>query len=221
MGAGGTFAEIAATGPGVTTYTDPTIADSTRYCYRVRAFNAIAYSAYSNMACGASAHSLSLAVVKLGAGTGTVISTLSGIICGATCFGNYASGTAVTLTATPATGSTFTGWSGGCSGTGSCTVTLTAGTTLTATFDLSPVTLKVSRRGNHKGMVSSTPAGISCGVSCAASYPSATVVTLTATPAAGSMFAGWAGGGCNGLGSCSLTLTAETRVTATFRAAQP
>ena len=160
-GTAGTFAEIATTGPGVTTHTDPTIADSTTYCYRVRAFDAIAYSAYSNVACGASAHSFSLGVVKLGAGTGTVISTLSGIICGATCFGSYASGTAVTLTATPATGSTFTGWSGGgCSGTGPCTVTLTTGTTLTATFDPQPVILKVSRRGNHKGTVSSTPSSV-------------------------------------------------------------
>src|SRR5262249_26437640 len=77
----------------------------------------------------------SLTVSKAGTGSGTVTSTPSGITCGAMCSGNYASGTAVTLTASPATGSTFTGWGGGgCSGTGSCTVSLSAATTVTATF---------------------------------------------------------------------------------------
>src|SRR5262249_1433710 len=66
-------------------------------------------------------------------GSGTVTSTPTGITCGTTCLGNYSSGTAVTLTASPATGSTFTGWSGGgCSG--ACTGTLSAATTGTATF---------------------------------------------------------------------------------------
>jgi hypothetical protein len=46
----------------------------------------------------------------------------------------YSSGTSVTLTATPATGSTFAGWSGACSGTGTCTVTMDANKTVTATF---------------------------------------------------------------------------------------
>jgi beta-lactam-binding protein with PASTA domain len=40
----------------------------------------------------------------------------------------------VTLTATPATSSTFTGWSGACSGTGSCVVTTNSSTSVTATF---------------------------------------------------------------------------------------
>jgi hypothetical protein len=46
-----TFGEIETTGPGVTTYTDLTVADDTPYCYRVRAFDATAYSGYSNVAC--------------------------------------------------------------------------------------------------------------------------------------------------------------------------
>src|SRR6266852_884196 len=45
------FAEIARTGPGVTAYTDSSVAVGTTYCYRVRAFNAVAYSDYSNLAC--------------------------------------------------------------------------------------------------------------------------------------------------------------------------
>jgi phospholipase C len=51
------------------------------------------------------------------------------------CFGSFAYGTDVTLTATPSTGYTFTGWSGaGCSGTATCSVTVTANTSVTATF---------------------------------------------------------------------------------------
>ena len=57
-GSTGTFAEIATTGPAVTSYTDPTVADGTTYCYRVRAYNAADYSDYSNAACGATAQAV-------------------------------------------------------------------------------------------------------------------------------------------------------------------
>ena len=76
-----------------------------------------------------------LTVAKGGSGSGTVMSSPAGISCGPTCSASFADGAAVTLSATPATGSTFTGWSGGgCSGTSTCQVTLTASTSLTATF---------------------------------------------------------------------------------------
>src|SRR5207244_2774750 len=66
------------------------------------------------------------------------------------------------------------------------------------------------------GSVTSAPAGITCGTSCAASYASATAVTLTATPASGSIFSGWSGGDCSGTGSCTVIMSAATTVTATF-----
>src|SRR5207245_6577695 len=59
-------------------------------------------------------------------------------------------------------------------------------------------------------------AGISCGATCAASFPSGTAVTLTAAPAAGSTFTGWSGGGCAGTGTCTVTISAATTVTATL-----
>jgi len=134
-GTTGIFGEVSTTGPNVTAYTDLTVADATTYCYRVRAFNATAYSDYSNVACATVAQTFGLAVVKIGAGSGTVTSVPAGISCGTSCSGSYASGTAVTLTASPATGSTFAGWSGaGCSSTGTCTVTVSGTTTVTATF---------------------------------------------------------------------------------------
>ena len=64
--------------------------------------------------------------------------------------------------------------------------------------------------------MTSNPAGINCGATCSASYRNGTPVTLTATPRAGSTFTGWSGGGCSGTGTCVITLTADTTVTATF-----
>jgi Divergent InlB B-repeat domain len=72
---------------------------------------------------------------KNGTGSGSVSSAPAGISCGATCSALFDEGSSVTLTATPAANSTFTGWSGGgCSGTATCRVTVNADATVTATF---------------------------------------------------------------------------------------
>jgi hypothetical protein len=78
-----------------------------------------------------------LSVTKAGTGSGTVTSAPSGINCGSTCSANYSSGASVTLTATAASGSTFAGWSGACTGTGTCAVSMTAARSVTATFNTS------------------------------------------------------------------------------------
>src|SRR5207244_358761 len=71
-----------------------------------------------------------------------------------------------------------------------------------------PIQLTVTRAGT--GTVTSTPGGIDCGSSCAASFASGTSVLLTATPAAGWVFMGWSGGGCAGTGACAVTLPTAT-----------
>ncbi len=76
-------------------------------------------------------------VTKGGTGSGTVTSSTGGINCGSTCSASLASGTTVTLTATAASGSTFAGWSGACTGTGTCALSMTAARTATATFNTS------------------------------------------------------------------------------------
>jgi YVTN family beta-propeller protein len=77
--------------------------------------------------------------------------------------------------------------------------------------------LTVARGGSGIGTVTSNPAGINCGTSCLAQFPFGTVVTLTATSASGSFFAGWSGFGCGG----AVTMDANRTCTATFNSSAP
>jgi len=79
-----------------------------------------------------------LSVTLQGSGQGVVTSSPDGIACGADCSESYAPGTVVSLAATPSAGSSFAGWSGGCTGTGACTVTLAGGTWVRASFEGTP-----------------------------------------------------------------------------------
>jgi hypothetical protein len=136
-----------------------------------------------------------LTVVKAGTGSGTVTSSPTGINCGSDCSEAYNEGTDVILTATASASSTFTGWSGACSGTGQCSVTMDADKTVTATFNqqVQQYTLTVTKAGTGGGTVTGNPAGINCGDDCSETYDQGTSVTLTATPASGSTFEGWSG----------------------------
>jgi Calx-beta domain-containing protein/List-Bact-rpt repeat protein len=159
--------------------------------------------------------SYTLTATKSGTGGGTVTSSPAGISCGGDCSEVYNHGTAITLTAAAAGNSAFAGWSGGgCTGTATtCTVTLTAATTVNATFSLAP-TLTISKTGS--GTVTSDPAGISCGADCTENYLTGSSITLTAVAATGFTFTGWSGGGCSGTSTCVVTLNSSTTVTATF-----
>ena len=141
-----------------------------------------------------------ISIVKTGTGTGSVVSTPDGINCGATCKYTYAGGQQLTLTAAPAEGSKFAGWSGGgCSGTGQCLVTLNADTTVSALFvTSSQVVLRVSKSGKGTGTVTVVPAAdASCGSNCYVYELNpktlAKKVKLTAKPDVGVKFVGWTG----------------------------
>ncbi|TPW11010.1 MAG: hypothetical protein FD127_3459, partial [Acidimicrobiaceae bacterium] len=158
---------------------------------------------------------VTLTVNRLGTGGGVVASDPVGIFCGAACAATFDSGTVVTLTATPDATSSFAGWSGACTGTGACSVTMDAAKSVTATFITNQHPLTVTVAGSGGGTVTSTPAGIDCGATCTATYDQGTGVTLTATPDANSEFAGWSGA-CTGTGACTVTVDAAKTVTATF-----
>ena len=146
-------------------------------------------------------------------GSGGITSTPSGIDCGSTCSASYTLGTTLTLNAVPNTGHSFSGWSGNCSGTGSCPLTMDADKNAVATFEPIQNSLNVSIIGS--GTVTSTPSGIDCGSTCSAEYEYGTTVTLTAIPGSGQSFSGWSGA-CSGFGPCQVVLNATRDVTATF-----
>ena len=79
--------------------------------------------------------------------------------------------------------------------------------------------LTISKSGN--GSVASSPAGISCGSTCAADFQAGSKVTLTATPDAGATFTNW-GGACTGTApTCDVTVDAAVNVSATFSSVTP
>lgn len=79
----------------------------------------------------------SLNVSPAGSGTGLISSSPAGIICGNDCTEEYVEDTQVSLVANPTTeNSVFLGWSGACSGTGACKITVKANTSVTANFSL-------------------------------------------------------------------------------------
>jgi len=155
-------------------------------------------------------------------GSGTVTSSPTGVTCSSgTCTGTFPQGASVTLTATPATGNTFSGWAGACSGTSSCVVALsTSSAPVSAAFATSPPpssSLNVTMGGTGSGTVTSSPTGVSCSSgTCTGTFPQDSSVTLTATPATGNTFSGW-GGACSGTSSCVVVLSGSSKsVSAAF-----
>jgi uncharacterized repeat protein (TIGR02543 family) len=161
-----------------------------------------------------------LTINKTGTGSGTV----SGA-------GTYNYSSTAIVTATASTGSTFTGWSGDCSGTSSATtVTMTGAKTCAAKFTLNKYMVTVKSNGAGAGRIASTPAGISYtyigkNKSGKAAFNHGSKVILTAI--AGIRSATW-GGTCKSAGgaergngttkaSCTFSkLTAAKTVTVKF-----
>jgi hypothetical protein len=86
-----------------------------------------------------------LNVVLVGSGRGTVTFSQVGLTCPSTCAVAAAANGVYTGTASAATGSRFTGWSGACTGTGPCVVTLVDDATVTATFGALPPVPSIAR----------------------------------------------------------------------------
>ena len=169
-----------------------------------------------------------------GSGLGTINADQGGILCVSqggtttgTCSGTFVEGAVVTLSVSPAGQSIFRGWSGdACSGSTaiSCQVTMNGDRTVNARFE-APVTVSIRGTGEGRGIITSTPAGISCNLvgasgqgACTALFNEGTSISLSAAALSGNSFRGW-GGDCAGqVGTtCILPITGTQRnVTAQF-----
>ena len=133
-----------------------------------------------------------LTVSKPGSGAGTVTSSPSGINCGtgANCEAEFEEGTEVTLAQAAASGSEFKEWSGACTGSGACKVTMSAAKSVGAVFTPIPRTLSITKAGTGTGEVKCKFNGGSAGA-CTSPQPNGTAVEVLATANPGSSFAAY------------------------------
>jgi hypothetical protein len=170
-----------------------------------------------------------LAITALGNGSGTVSSQPTGISCllaagspSGTCSLVPAFNQIIELTASAASNSAFGGFGGVCAGKNPCSVTMSQSQTISASFSLVKRTLTIAG-GAGNGRVTSSPAGIDCTVTngapaangCAAQFDDGTAVMLARSSGSGFKFTNW-GGACSGTGACTLAMTQDQAVRATF-----
>jgi uncharacterized repeat protein (TIGR02543 family) len=154
----------------------------------------------ANFSTGAAGHTLQINVSGDGM-TNPPAGTLS-----------YAAGSQIEVTARPAAGATFTGWSGTATGTASpTTVTMDGNKTLTASFTTAAVhyDLGISVTGNGS---TSPSAGTH-------SYAAGTQVQVAATPASGAVFAGWSGAATGTVNPTTVTMDGDKNLAASFSTA--
>ncbi|MHB8468628.1 MAG: InlB B-repeat-containing protein [Gaiellaceae bacterium] len=150
-------------------------------------------------------------------GSGTIAGVANGAVlpCATGCTAlPLDNGASVGLSALPAPGFVFSGWSGSCSGTStSCTVPMTQAASATATFAAAPRAIEVSISG--RGTVKSVPAGVSCPGACGHGFLAGTSVALRATPAKGWKLSRWSGS-CGGHRGCTVLADRARAVHALF-----
>jgi Divergent InlB B-repeat domain len=137
-----------------------------------------------------------------------------GIACPTSCGALFDTGSQVQLAAAPADGSRFLGWTGACTGRGTCTVTLDAAKTVEAQFGQNEFRLALAVTG--RGRVSAPAAGLSCTRRCSTVVEGDAVVRVRAVATKGWRFVRWSGA-CRGRGVCSVRLNQNRAVGAVFQ----
>jgi hypothetical protein len=117
-------------------------------------------------------------------GAGEIQSDVPGVDCSVSCRTYWDAGSQIALTALPDDSDRFVRWTGACTGTGDCAVSLTQAVSAVAVFGPLRIPVRVSAAGN--GRIACTP---SCGKSFSAGAP----LKLRAVAAKGWRFAGWSG----------------------------
>jgi len=176
---------------------------------------------------GAGRHSLHITVT----GQGSVRSAAIGADCAIDCRVSLQSGQAVHLEAVAQNGTSFVGWTGACSGTAACDLTLSADAEVGAKFVGGPptdpvppasppavVSVHVEFGGDGQGSIDGT---IHCDTTCSRTpFSAGERVVLTASPEPGSQFTGW-GGPCGGSGECRFLIQQDTTVFVNFSKSVP
>ena len=124
-----------------------------------------------------------LTVQKTGACGGTVTSAPTGVSCGADCAEGFAKGGQVTFSATSDAGAVFGGWSGPCTGIGSCTVTANTSTTVGARFDCASPLAAAVLPGSRAVQVSHAATAFATILNSGASTATGCSITPTNAPA--------------------------------------
>jgi hypothetical protein len=150
-------------------------------------------------------NSYALNVSKMGAGTVTSMPT--GINCGVTCSANFNHNTMVTLTATPDVSTTFTGWTGACTGAAACNVTMDATKNVTATFTTKTYAVTPSAGANGT---------ISPNVTQTIAHGSTASFMVTPNLGFSAMVGGTCGGTLSGNTFTTAAITADCTVDTTF-----
>jgi hypothetical protein len=124
-------------------------------------------------------------------------------------------GSTLTIVETPDDGFVFGGWSGACSGTSrSCTLAMDADKSATGTFRKPRLSVSVSGNGTVTGGGIACTTGSSSG--CSADESAGQEVTLTATPGPGGSFTSWSGCTSTSGATCTVAVTGDRTVTASF-----
>ena len=147
--------------------------------------------------------------VNVAAGHGEVLSDVPGVACTSSCTSQWDPGSQVSLSAAPAAGARFIGWSGaGCSGVGDCAVTLQSAQTVAAVFGPATISVKATTAG--RGTVYCVPR-------CSTRFRAGSPLSLIAQPAKGWKFVRWSGA-CKGTQPiCHPSTNASLTAKATFK----
>jgi hypothetical protein len=148
------------------------------------------------------------------AGPGRVSANVPGLSCAQTCTTTWNAGTTLSLTAVPLAGQKLVRWTGACSGSSICNVTVGQGAAASALF--APLVYRLTVGVGGRGSVRSSRPGIPCRPRCSATLPSHVPVRLTATPAKGWKFRSWAGACKSRSRACTVPMTATTTTRAVF-----
>ncbi len=164
---------------------------------------------------GASPTTHSLSVTLAGSGSGTVTSRPSGIVCGSSCSASFATGTTVSLTFSPASGSTFAGWSEACAGTGSCSVTMNGDELITATFNVPPPDLSLGASPSNMSVTAGGSVSTKLSITPAGGFNQSVALTCSGAPSAATCTISPASVTPNGTNAVTATLTVTTTARST------